>query len=156
MEDSNQEMDPQCGDGKPTLRYCHIPALSGYYEFTNYSYFTADTAHSICDKVGGSVPMLKEELEAIWLRETIAYLTNHVNVNTPFTIRWITWPVSLYYYNFSFSVPPLIPWPIYIVLFINLFLLKFIVYMAGWSPLYPFDTSSGSTVRYRLVILISI
>ena len=70
-------------------------ALSGDYDFTDYSYFTSDTAYSVCEKVGGSVPTLKDELDAIWLQDTIRYLSNFVSVNSPFSLRWITWPVSI-------------------------------------------------------------
>ena len=95
------QRDLVCGANKPHLQYCHISALNGvsqgngqqYYSFTNYEYFTADSAHATCAEVGGTVPSIRNESEEIWLRSFIEYFSSMVRLARPFTYRYISWPV---------------------------------------------------------------
>ena len=92
------ERDLICGDKKPLLRYCHIVALNGagtHFSFTEYEYFTADSAHTTCEEVGGSVPSLKNQLDAIYLQTTMEYLLGFVSMGWPFSLKWISWPVII-------------------------------------------------------------
>ena len=96
---NGKEIDPVCGERTPKYRVCHIPALNGganevHYEFTEHSYFTADSALAVCEKVGGVLPNLEEELNAIWLKNAMENLSSYVVVGWPFSLRWMTWPVS--------------------------------------------------------------
>ena len=91
--------DVTCGSYKPKHRVCHISAINdetidARFEFTKHSYFTEDTAHAVCQEVGGFLPNLEEELEAIWLQRSMEYLTSWVQVGWPFSMKWMTWPVS--------------------------------------------------------------
>ena len=97
--------DTGCGKNKPLLRFCHIPALNGpsnetHFAFSKYSYFTADSARSVCNAVGGSVPSLDEELNSAWLGKAIHNVGTYVNIGWPFSLRWLAWPVSQTIYHF--------------------------------------------------------
>ena len=94
-----------CGKNKPLLRFCHIPALNGptnetHFAFSRHSYFTADTARSVCEEVGGSVPRLDDELNSLWLGKAIHNVGTYVNIGWPFSLRWLAWPVSQAIYRF--------------------------------------------------------
>ena len=91
--------DSICGAHKPKYRSCHISAindeeLESSFKFTSHKYFTADSAYTVCEKIGGFVPNLEEELDAVWLQQTMEYLTSYVEIGWPFSFRWMTWPVS--------------------------------------------------------------
>ena len=98
--DGYNETDVVCGNQKPLLRYCHIPAMNGpanqsHFAFSRHDYFTAETARSVCQDVGGSLPNLREELDSIWLQRIIRNLGNYVSVGWPFSAKWMTWPVHV-------------------------------------------------------------
>ena len=70
--DNNQKLDVICKDFKPKYRVCHLSAINddtknARFEFTKYRHFTSDFAYSACNNIGGSLPSLEEELDAIWL-----------------------------------------------------------------------------------------
>ena len=93
------EWDYACFDKKPYVRYCHIPALNGdssspHYAFSEYDYFTADTARKTCEKIGGKVPDLTNEYDALWLMKSVEYLSSFVRFAWPYSLRWASWPVS--------------------------------------------------------------
>ena len=92
------EVDPVCIQTKPKYRICHISALNGddteAFAFTNYSYFTHDDAVSACEKIGASLPSFQQELDAVWLQKAMEYLISYVQTGWPFSMKWITWPVS--------------------------------------------------------------
>ena len=90
--------DVACNEKKPKYRSCHLSAINdetidARFEFTKHNYFTADTAHAACQEIGGFVPNLEEELEAIWLQQAMELLTSWVQVGWPFSMKWMTWPV---------------------------------------------------------------
>ena len=100
QRDGIQETDVVCGTYKPLLRHCHVPAMNGpsnqsHFEFSRHDYFTAETARSVCQDVGGSLPNLNEELDSIWLDLVIKHLGNFVSVGWPFSAKWMTWPVHI-------------------------------------------------------------
>ena len=95
LDDGSYILDQACGENKPYVQYCHIPALSPNYTFSPYEYFTADTAHQTCAKVGGIVPNLDTEQDALWFVKTVEYLSSFVRFGRPFTLRYSTWPVSI-------------------------------------------------------------
>ena len=81
------------------MKYCHIPALNGdssspHFAFSEYEYFTADTARKTCEKVGGKVPDLTNEYDALWLVKSVEYLSSYVRFGWPYSLRWASWPVS--------------------------------------------------------------
>ena len=91
--------DVTCGELKPKYRVCHMSAINdqsaeAHFEFTNYSHFTADTARIACENIGGYLPNLEEELDALMLQNALEYITSFVSVGWPFSLRWMTWPVS--------------------------------------------------------------
>ena len=96
-----EEIDPICLKKKPAARVCHISALNedasfsnnANFKFTDYSSFTYDDARSVCQKIGGSIPVLKEELDAVWLRLSMEFLISYVSSGWAFSMKWITWPV---------------------------------------------------------------
>ena len=88
-----------CITKKPAGRICHISALNGNddaanFKFTNYSGFTYDDAQTVCKKIGGSVPVLKEEIDAVWLKVAIEFILPYVSSGWPFSMKWATWPVG--------------------------------------------------------------
>ena len=94
------QWDYACFDKKPFIKYCHIPALNGessgpHFSFTPYKYFTADTAHKTCDKIGGKVPDLDKKYDAFFLMKAIEYLSSFVRFGRPFSLRWTCWPVRI-------------------------------------------------------------
>ena len=96
------EWDYACYDKKPYTKYCHIPALNGdssspHFSFSEYSYFTADTARKTCEKIGGKVPDLTNEYDALWLVKSVEYLSSYVRFAWPYSLRWASWPVSNIY-----------------------------------------------------------
>ena len=114
------QLDYACGERKPYVRFCHIPGLNGdsnepHFKFSDYSYFTADTAHKTCANVGGKVPDLTTIYDTIWLIKSIEYLSSFVRFGWPYSLRWASWPVSykLDRYNFkpftrlNFYTPPI-------------------------------------------------
>ena len=88
------QLDHACGENKPYVQYCHIPALAPNYTFSQFEYFTADSAYETCSKVGGSVPSLEVEQDALWFVKTIEYISSFVRFGWPFSLRYSTWPVS--------------------------------------------------------------
>ena len=91
--------DLACGSRKAYARYCHVSALNdpsseSYFTFTNYSYFTADSAHTTCAEIGGTVPSIRLHHEELWLETIIEYLSSMVRFNRPYTLKYISWPVS--------------------------------------------------------------
>ena len=92
------QLDHACGENKPYVQYCHIPALAPNYTFSQFEYFTADSAYDTCEKVGGKVPNLGSEQDALWFVKTIEYISSFVRFGWPFSLRYSTWPVS--YLNF--------------------------------------------------------
>ena len=99
LPDTSTQIDYACGQRKPYVRFCHIPALNGdssepHFKFTEYNYFTADTAHKTCAKVWGKVPDLPTIYDAIWLIKSIEYLSSFVRFAWPYSLRWASWPVS--------------------------------------------------------------
>ena len=98
-QEANEQKDIICGEYKPLARYCHITALNDaslgqYFAFTNYSYFNAQDAHSTCAEVGGKVPSLTTEMQALRLHSTIENLLGFVRLGWPYSLRWMSWPVS--------------------------------------------------------------
>ena len=94
--------DLVCGAYKAYVRYCHVSALNdpsseSYFTFTNYSYFTADSAHTTCAEIGGTVPSIRLYHEELLLEATIEYLSSMVRYNRPYTLKYISWPVSRLY-----------------------------------------------------------
>merc|ERR1712020_25853 len=76
VPDTSTQLDYACGERKPYVRFCHIPGLNGdssepHFRFSDYSYFTADTAHKTCANVGGKVPDLTSIYDTIWLIKSI-------------------------------------------------------------------------------------
>ena len=97
--DPDVEWDYACYDKKPYVKYCHIPALNGdsnspHFAFSEYDYFTADTARKTCEKVGGKVPDLTNDYDALWLVKSVEYLSSFVRFAWPYSLRWASWPVS--------------------------------------------------------------
>ena len=97
--ESSDQKDIICGEYKPLARYCHItalndPSVGSYFEFTKYSYFNAEDAHTVCAEVGGKVPSLTTEVEALQLSRAIENLGTFVRLGWPFSLKWMTWPVS--------------------------------------------------------------
>ena len=93
------EWDGICFDKKPIIKFCHIPGLNGdsndpHFTFSPYSFFTADTAHKTCEKIGGKVPDLTKEYDALLLAKAIEYLSSFVRFGRPYSLRWTCWPVS--------------------------------------------------------------
>ena len=93
------QRDLVCGAYKAYVRYCHVSALNdpsseSYFTFTNYSYFTADSAHTTCAEIGGTVPSIRLQHEELWLETIIEYLSSMVRFNRPYTLKYISWPVS--------------------------------------------------------------
>ena len=98
----NLRADLICGYYKPLVRYCHLTGLNNpsngiYYKFTPYKPFDAASAHKVCAKVGGAVPSLETELHHLYLMECVETLLSFVSVGQPFSLKWMTWPVSLHY-----------------------------------------------------------
>ena len=92
------QYDYACYDKKPYVKFCHIPALNGdstdpHFAFAPYEYFTADTAHKTCEKIGGKVPDLSNKYDAFFLMKAIEYLSSFVRFGRPFSLRWTSWPV---------------------------------------------------------------
>ena len=94
--DDSYILDHACGENKPYVQYCHIPALAPNYTFTQFEYFTADSAYDTCEKVGGIVPNLGTEQDALWFVKTIEYISSFVRFGWPFSLRYSTWPVSYF------------------------------------------------------------
>ncbi len=97
--DSTKAYDLVCGEYKPRYRVCHISALNGegsepHYDFTPYSYFNKQLAQDTCAKIGGHLPRLQEELESIWIQKSMEDLMSFVSVGWPFSLKWLTYPVS--------------------------------------------------------------
>ena len=95
------EWDFACFDKKPLVRICHIPAFNDdtsdpHFAFTPYSFFTADMAHRTCEKIGGNVPNLSKEYEALYLAMAIEYLSSFVRLGRPYSLRWASWPVCCF------------------------------------------------------------
>ena len=93
-------MEEYCGRRKLAYRYCHVSAVNGpsngpYFTFTPYEFFTADSAHNTCNEVGGSLPDLKTQFDALFLQGTMEYLLRLVILDWPWSLRWLTWPVSI-------------------------------------------------------------
>ena len=93
------QRDLVCGAYKAYVRYCHVSALNdpsseSYFTFTNYSYFTADSAHTTCAEIGGTVPSIRLQHEELWLELIMEYLSSMVRFNRPYTLKYISWPVS--------------------------------------------------------------
>ena len=93
------QWDYACYDKKPYVKFCHIPALNGdsldpHFSFSAYDYFTADTAHKTCTKIGGKVPDLTKIYDALWLVKSVEYLSSYVRFAWPYSLRWSSWPVS--------------------------------------------------------------
>ena len=98
--DISKEVDLVCGNKKPLYRYCMISALNdpsngAHYTFTDYQWFTKPTANAACEDLGGSLPKLKTQLDLIYLKKLIKYLSEFVNIETPFSLKWSTWPVRV-------------------------------------------------------------
>ena len=90
-----------CGRRKLIYRHCHISALNGpsngpYYTFTPYAFFTADSAHTACAEVRGSLPDLKTQIDALFLQASIEFLLQFVILEWPWSLRLMTWPVSIH------------------------------------------------------------
>ena len=86
-------------DEKPYFRYCHIPSLNGdssdpHFSFTPYDHFTAETAHKVCNEIGGKLPGVGKEYDALWLAKSVSYLSSFVRYAWPYSLRWSSWPVS--------------------------------------------------------------
>ena len=96
----DDQKDIICGEYKPLARYCHISALNDaslgqYFQFTKYQYFNAEDAHTTCAEVGGEVPSLTSEVEALQLHRMITNLLEFVSLGWPYSLKWMTWPVSI-------------------------------------------------------------
>ena len=94
------QRDLVCKEYRPYVRYCHISALNDpsqdpYFTFTEYPYFTADSAHTTCAEMGGTVPSVRLQHEEIWLETVIEYLSSMVRFNRPYTLKYMSWPVSV-------------------------------------------------------------
>ena len=90
--------DYACEYYKPYVRYCHISALNGpanvsHFKFTPYEYFNLDMALTTCANVGGKVPSLTTELDAIWFIKAVEYLSSFVRFGWPYSYKWSSWPV---------------------------------------------------------------
>ena len=83
-----------CGTRKPERSYCLLVALKPYFTFTDYRYFTASSAQTICNEIGGIVPKLEKVSDWSRMASTMNYLQNHVRMGWPFSLRWMSWPVS--------------------------------------------------------------
>ena len=70
------------------------PSQDPYFTFTEYPYFTADSAHTTCAEMGGTVPSVRLQHEEIWLETVIEYLSSMVRFNRPYTLKYMSWPVS--------------------------------------------------------------
>ena len=90
------QFHPVCGSKRPERSYCLLVALKPYFTFTDYEYFTATNAHTICNDIGGSVPKLEKVNDWSRLASTMNYLQNHVRMGWPFSLRWMLWPVSIF------------------------------------------------------------
>ena len=95
----SSQRDLVCGAYKAYVRYCHVSALNdpyseSYFTFTNYSYFDAPLAHTTCSEIGGTVPSIRLQHEELWLETIIEYLSSMVRYNRPYTLKYISWPVS--------------------------------------------------------------
>ena len=94
------QKDLVCGSSYVTFRFCHISALNDAsqdvrYTFTNYSHFTADSAHSTCAEIGGKVPSVKTRIRQTQLEVLIGYLSSFVRYNRPYTMKYASWPVRI-------------------------------------------------------------
>ena len=99
--DTNVEVDLVCGNKKPLYRYCQLVALNDpsngpHYTFTDYQWFTKPTANSVCEDLSGSLPRIVTQLDGVYLKKVIEYLSDFVNVETPFSLKWSSWPVSIF------------------------------------------------------------
>ena len=97
---TNNEVDLVCGDKKPLYRYCQISALHDiangpYYTYSEYSWFTKSSANAACEDIGGSLPQIKKNIDGFFLRKVMKYLSDFVKLETPFSLKWLTWPVCM-------------------------------------------------------------
>lgn len=97
--DSTKQYHPVCGDYIPTFQTCHISALNGegnepHFAFTKHSFFNAESAREVCNKIGGHLPILQQELDSIWLQKSMEDLSSFVTLGWPFSLKWLSWPVS--------------------------------------------------------------
>ena len=101
--DTSIEVDLVCGDERPMYRYCHITALNDpangpHYQFNNYQWFTKATANAICEDLGASLPQIKKNLDSVYLKKVIKYLSDFIVIETPYSLKWVTWPVCMVLY----------------------------------------------------------
>ena len=87
-----------CSSLHPFFTFCHISAFNDasqevQYSFTDYQYFTAESAHSTCAEIGGKVPSVKNHHRQLQLEFVIEYLSSFVRYNRPYTLKWLTFPV---------------------------------------------------------------
>ncbi len=97
--DTTKQYDLVCGEYKPTYQVCHLSALNGegnepHFSFTRFPHFNEGDARKVCNAIGGHLPSLQEELQSIWLQKAMEDLLSFVSVGWPFSIKWLTWPVS--------------------------------------------------------------
>ena len=100
-DEGNLRKDITCGAHRPLVRYCHIPALNDpsdpngiYYKFSPYASFDSASAHSACSEIGGVLPHLETELDHFYLVDTMEHLLGKVSLGQPYSLRWMSWPVS--------------------------------------------------------------
>ena len=96
------QRDLVCGSSHAYFRYCHISAFNDasqdiHYSFTNYSYFTADSAHATCSEIGGKVPSITNQHHQLQLELVIEYLSSFVRYNRPYTLKYANWPVKIWW-----------------------------------------------------------
>ena len=97
----NLQKDLICGSFRPLVRYCHIVGLNNpsngvHYKFSPYSSFDSASAHSVCEEIGGNLPNLETELDFFYLTDQMKLLLAYVSLGQPFSLRWMSWPVSIY------------------------------------------------------------
>ena len=88
-----------CGEYHSYFKYCHISAFNNpsedvSYSFTDYEYFTVDSAHATCAEIGGKVPSVKNQFDQVNLELVIKYLSSFVRYNRPYSLKYASWPVS--------------------------------------------------------------
>ena len=100
------QRDLVCGSSHAHFRYCHISAFNDAsqdvrYSFTNYPYFTADSAHATCSEIGGKVPSITNQHRQFQLEFVIEYLSGFVRYNRPYTLKYANWPVKILIIKFE-------------------------------------------------------
>ena len=95
----DNQKDLKCGRFRPLVRYCHLAGLNNpsngiFYKFSPYANFDSATAHTTCEEIGGFLPHLETELDFYYLVNRMEYLLGFVSLGQPFSLKWMSWPVS--------------------------------------------------------------